>query len=98
MLYATLAIFFLIHLGGIAFWAHLLASDKRTGSMLIWTFWLLLFPLAGIPLYLLLGTDRIRRKRLEMHDSCSFPGEQAASPPKPLLFQPAQPPEDTNHR
>lgn len=73
MLAGILLFLFLVHLAGLAFWAHLLASGKRTGSMLIWTFWLLFIPLAGIPLYLLLGTDRIRRNRLEMHSRYAMP-------------------------
>ena len=54
----------LSHLAGLLAAGHLLLSRKRTTSLILWTFWLLLFPAAGIPLYLLLGTDRIRGRSI----------------------------------
>lgn len=42
---------------------HLLLSRKTHTSLILWTCWLWLFPPLGIPLYLLLGTDKIHRKR-----------------------------------
>lgn len=72
--------FVLAHLAGLALWTHVLASGKRTGSMLIWTFWLLIIPTLGIPLYLLLGTDRIRRKRLERYGDANHAGKTPEPP------------------
>ncbi len=70
----------LVHLGGLVLWVHMLASGKRTGSMLIWSFWLIILPTLGIPLYLLLGTDRIRRKRLERYNKRARAGKHVDQP------------------
>jgi len=67
MLWFFLSLIVIVHLSGVALFANLLLSRKRTSAMLLWTVWLLLLPVLGIPLYLLLGTDRIRRKRLHLH-------------------------------
>lgn len=44
---------------------HLLLSRKTHTSLILWTCWLWLFPPLGIPLYLLLGTDKIHQKRFQ---------------------------------
>jgi len=43
---------------------HLLLSRKSQTSLILWTLWLLLNPILGIPLYLVLGTDKIHQRRL----------------------------------
>ena len=78
MLWVLLALAVIVHLAGVALFCNLLLSRKRTSAMLIWTVWLLLLPLLGIPLYLLLGTDRIRRKRLELQGNAARRREEAA--------------------
>ncbi|MFZ7127621.1 MAG: cardiolipin synthase [Desulfobacterales bacterium] len=46
---------------------HVLLSGKRPLSMLIWTGALLLFPGVGLLAYLLVGNDRVRRRRFKRH-------------------------------
>lgn len=60
-LFLILALF---HVAGLILLGHLLLSRRPYRSLLLWVFWLLMLPVLGIPLYLLLGTDRIRKKRL----------------------------------
>ncbi|MDF3131069.1 cardiolipin synthase [Kiritimatiellaeota bacterium B1221] len=45
--------------------AHMLLSRKSHASMILWTTWLFLFPFLGIPLYLVLGTESIRKRGLK---------------------------------
>jgi cardiolipin synthase A/B len=54
-----------VHLVGLLFWGHLLLSRKSHASLILWTLWLVGYPALGIPLYLLLGTDKIHKKRME---------------------------------
>ena len=64
MLTATLLLI-LVHAGGLVLFGHLLLSRKSHASLILWTLWLLLFPLLGIPLYLVLGTEKINRREME---------------------------------
>jgi len=50
---------------GLAAVPHVLLSGKRPVSMLIWIGVVLLFPGAGLLAYLVIGSDRIRRRRFE---------------------------------
>lgn len=43
---------------------HLLLSRKSQSSLILWTLWLVLNPVLGIPLYLVLGTNKIHQRRL----------------------------------
>ncbi len=52
------------HIGGLLAISHLLLSRKRTTSLVLWALWLLLLPAVGIPLYLTLGSDRIRQRSI----------------------------------
>jgi len=56
-----------VHLAGLFLWVRMLTTRKSTRSMIIWSLWLILLPVLGVPLYALLGTDRIRRSRLKHH-------------------------------
>jgi cardiolipin synthase len=58
-------IFALLYPAGVFLWGHMLLSRKTHTSLILWSCWLLLFPPLGIPLYLVLGTDRLRKKRLD---------------------------------
>ncbi|WFB36655.1 cardiolipin synthase [Kiritimatiellota bacterium B12222] len=60
--FGSLALAYLISCG---LFAHLLLSRKSHASMILWTTWLFLFPFLGIPLYLVLGTESIRKKGLK---------------------------------
>lgn len=51
---------------------HVLLSRKTHTSLILWTCWLLLFPPVGIPLYLILGTDRIHKKRLDRFEKITY--------------------------
>ena len=44
---------------------HLFAQRKRPAETLAWLWAILLFPIAGTLLYLLIGTDRFKRRRLQ---------------------------------
>lgn len=71
-------IFILLHLAGLVLIGHVLLSRKSHASLILWTLWLLLFPLLGIPLYLVLGTQKINRKAMERFEKIKY--EQAVSP------------------
>lgn len=46
---------------------HVLLSEKRSVSMLIWIGFILLFPGIGLIVYTLIGNDRVRRRRFKHH-------------------------------
>ena len=52
----------LLYAAAIVLFGHLLLSQKSHASMILWTTWLFVFPPLGIPLYLVLGTEKIRKK------------------------------------
>jgi len=76
-------IFILFHLAGLALIGHLLLSNKSHASLILWTLWLLLFPMLGIPLYLLLGTEKIHKKKMERFERIHY--EEAAQPAEEQL-------------
>ncbi|MGE9291423.1 MAG: hypothetical protein ACQKBT_10565, partial [Puniceicoccales bacterium] len=57
----------LSQLAGFVALFHLLLSRKRTTSLVLWALWLLILPALGIPLYLTIGSDRIRRRSIPSH-------------------------------
>ena len=69
------------HLVGFYFIFELLLSKKAAASLILWTLWLLLLPLLGVPFYLLLGTDRIRLQRLKRYRSGEHRSDDVASGP-----------------
>ena len=73
-------LWFLSQLAGFGALIHLLLSRKRTTSLVLWALWLLIFPALGIPLYLTIGSDRIRRRSIPSHP----PGEHLEDPNAPL--------------
>lgn len=70
----------IIYLISFGLLCHLLLSRKSQSSLILWTLWLLLNPLLGIPLYLVLGTDRINRRRLKKFKTMRH---SDISPPSP---------------
>lgn len=56
-----------LELIGLAAVLHVLLSGKRPLSMLIWIGILLLLPGLGLLTYLLIGSDRVRRRRFKRH-------------------------------
>jgi cardiolipin synthase A/B len=71
-------LFLAAHAVGLWFFGRLLLSEKSHASLILWTLWLLLFPLLGVPLYLLLGTEKIHREKMERFETLRF------SPPTDL--------------
>jgi cardiolipin synthase len=55
---------------------HLLLSRKPHTSLILWSLWLLLNPVLGIPLYLVLGTDTIHRRRFRDFKTIRFGDEK----------------------
>ncbi len=53
---------------------HLLLQDKRPVTALAWLLGLVLLPIPTLPLYLLLGTDRLKRQRLARKRTKAEPG------------------------
>lgn len=84
MVYLILIILFLVHATGLLLVGNLLLSGKRSASLILWTLWLLIFPLAGIPLYFLFGNDRIRKKRLHRYMQGTYSVEREEA--EPLRF------------
>ncbi|MDA3874245.1 MAG: phospholipase D-like domain-containing protein, partial [Kiritimatiellae bacterium] len=83
-----LMIFLLLHLIGLVLVGHLLLSQKSHASLILWTCWLILFPILGIPLYVTLGTEKIHKKRMDRFETLTF-GESAtpARDATPRLLQ-----------
>lgn len=65
-------LFLIAHLIGLALIGHVLLSRKSHASLILWTMWLLLFPMLGIPLYLFLGTQKIHRKKMERFERIEY--------------------------
>lgn len=57
---------------------HVCLSRKNTTSLILWTCWLLAFPPLGILLYVLLGTESIKKKQLERFEKISHGRDGAA--------------------
>lgn len=55
---------------------HLLLSRKSQPSLILWSLWLLLNPALGIPLYLVLGTDTIQKRRFRKFKTIRFGTEK----------------------
>ncbi|HEY9250961.1 MAG TPA: cardiolipin synthase, partial [Rariglobus sp.] len=66
---------------------HLLFRKKHPSATLAWLWGILLFPFAGALLYLAIGTDRLKRKRLRRHASFSSarPARARTAWPRPAL-------------
>ncbi len=80
--------------GYVLTWAaipHVLLSKKRPAATLAWVWSILLFPYLGALAYLLLGADRIKRKRLRRAAQAKFSrhGENAAATEKVSNQSPA---------
>lgn len=73
-----LFIFILLHLIGLLLIGHVLLSRKSHASLILWTLWLLLFPMFGIPLYLFLGTEKIHKKKMARLEQIDY--EEAVPP------------------
>ncbi|MGA6926998.1 MAG: phospholipase D-like domain-containing protein, partial [Desulfosarcina sp.] len=56
-----------IELAGLAAVPYVLLSAKRPISKLIWIGTILIFPVVGLVGYLLIGNDRVRRRRFKRH-------------------------------
>ncbi len=76
-------LFILFHAAGLALIGHVLLSNKSHASLILWTMWLLLFPILGIPLYLLLGTEKIHKKKMERFEQIHY--DEAAQPDEEQL-------------
>lgn len=57
---------------GIGLVCHVLLSRKTHASLILWTCWLLLLPPLGIPMYLIFGTERIHKKRLDRFEKIKY--------------------------
>jgi len=77
------SIFILSHLLGLLLIGHVLLSRKSHASLILWTLWLLLFPILGIPLYMLLGTEKINKKKMERFEQIHY--DEAAQPDEEQL-------------
>jgi cardiolipin synthase A/B len=67
-----LILFILFHAAGLVLIGHVLLSRKSHASLILWTLWLLLFPMLGIPLYLLLGTEKIHKRKMDRFEQFQY--------------------------
>ncbi|MES2570118.1 MAG: phospholipase D-like domain-containing protein, partial [Verrucomicrobiota bacterium] len=63
---------FIVYLITLAAIPHVLLSKKRPAATLAWIWSILLFPIVGALAYLLLGADRIKRRRLRRVAKAKF--------------------------
>ncbi len=70
----VLALVLLLYLASWLAVPHLLLQDKRPVTALAWVLGLLLLPIPTLPMYLLLGTDRLKRQRLARKRPKAEPG------------------------